>query len=473
MRSNSEPTAATSADSVCWSKREPRPRERPQKMFRCNHPKVGCFFQNERHLRNGLKDGRSVSFSHLGNRPPTQLRKSRQRSTATPKCAVSSTEPSPASLRFVVRMKVALVVHDFDSTYGQGRYCVEIVRLLREQVQFTVYASFWNDAAIPDDVVIRRVPAWRARALTTIFSFIPLAELAVRRGRHDLIHSQGLTCWSADVITGHVCNAARLKQTPLTQIKSRRSMKLVIPLERAFYRQRRARRLIAISRVMAREITEEYGWNRPVDLIYHGTNLTQFRPARDSEEKRALRQQYRLPADGWVWVFAGEAVKGLSEVLKQLPHFPEAHLLVLTRSSLAAFQDEANRLGISGRVTFHGFELQPELAFRASDTFVYPSRYDTFGMVGAEAMASGLSVVLGRDIGVAELIDAGRNGMVCSPQNPSDLRAQLSRLAESPGFGIALGRAARKTIERYDWDACARATLKSYETAIRDRESQS
>lgn len=368
-------------------------------------------------------------------------------------------------------MKVALVVHDFDSTFGQGRYCIEIVRRLHEQVRFTVYANSWKDSTVPDGVVMRRVPAWRARMLTTVFSFIPSAELAVRRGHHDLIHSQGLTCWSADIITGHICNAARLKQTPFNETKSRRFMKLVIPAERAFYRQRRARRLIAISRVIAREIAGEYGWNRPVDLIYHGTNLTQFGPVRDLEEKRALRQQYRLPANDWVWVFAGEAVKGLSEVLGQLPYFPQAHLLVLTRSPLGVFQDQASRLGILGRVTFHGFEPRPERALRAGDTFVYPSTYDTFGMVGAEAMASGLSVVLGREIGVAELIEPGRNGLVCNPRDPADLREQLSHLAERPGFGIDLGRAARQTIERYDWDACARATLKSYEAAIGKGES--
>src|SRR5262245_25643857 len=69
-------------------------------------------------------------------------------------------------------MKVAIVVHDFDSRFGQGRYCVELARRLREEVKLTVYANTCQLDELPPGVTYRHIPAFRQRALTTIGSFL-------------------------------------------------------------------------------------------------------------------------------------------------------------------------------------------------------------------------------------------------------------------------------------------------------------
>lgn len=243
------------------------------------------------------------------------------------------------------------------------------------------------------------------------------------------------------------------------------------PARAPFFQQTRARHLIAISRIFADEIRTHYGWSRPTSIIYHGTDTVTFRPAANAAERAANRAHFRLTPGTWTWLFIGEAVKGLRETLEQLPHFPNAELLVITRSQLDFYRDLATRLGVTARVKFHGYEPQPARGYRAADVLVYPSDYDPFGLVVAEAMAAELPVIIGQNIGAAEWIAPGRNGLLCDPAQPATLRAALQTLAENPSLARQLGPAARATVERNSWDTCATATFAVYEQLHRDRKS--
>lgn len=358
-------------------------------------------------------------------------------------------------------MKVGIVTPDFDLISGQGRYAVELARRLRERCDLHIFANTL-DAPGATGITLHRVPANRQRFLFAIPTFLVAAELQIRRARLDLIHAQGLSCWSADVVTVHMCNAARARALPTDAFKSRLFASLMTPLERAFYRQRRLRHAITMSRRLVGEIQREYGWNKPFTVIPHGTNTGEFRPPQNPAEREAMRQYFRLPSGCWQWLFVGEAVKGLRQTIEALPRFPQAHLLVVSRSHMGPHETLANKLGIRNRITFHGFAPQPNLAFRAVDVFVYPSEYEPFGMVVTEAMASGLPVVLGKNTGAAELVTHGVDGLLIDPLNPDDLRTQLTRLESSPEESRRLGVAGRETILRHSWDVCADQTWQVY-----------
>lgn len=364
--------------------------------------------------------------------------------------------------------RVALVVHDFDPNLGQGRYCHELVRRLSPDFSFDVHAHTWIDAQVAG-VRYHRVPTHRFNVITTISTFLPAAEYSLRRHPPDLIHAQGLSSWQADVITGHMCNGARLRHLGAAGWRSRWFARLVTPVERAFYRQRRARHLIAIARSLGREIQQEYGWSKALHVIYHGTDSERFRPPHDADERRAVQQRFKVSPDRWNWLFMGEAVKGLAATIGQLPAFPGAHLLVVSRSSMDPYRAQAAAAGVLDRVTFHGFDPHPEEAFRAADVFVYPNAYDPFGLVVTEAMASGLPVLVGDSIGAAELVIHGRNGFLCQAADPASITECLQQLDRLPDRGRQLGLEARATAVHYSWDRCAQQTAQVYEEAIRDR----
>ncbi len=67
-------------------------------------------------------------------------------------------------------------------------------------------------------------------------------------------------------------------------------------------------------------------------------------------------------------------------------------------------------------------------ALRSSDIFIYPSRYDGFGVPAMEAMASGAALVTTAVGGVKEYAVHGENALVCEPGNAAALREQVLRL---------------------------------------------
>ncbi|MCC7373823.1 MAG: glycosyltransferase family 4 protein [Verrucomicrobiales bacterium] len=362
-------------------------------------------------------------------------------------------------------MKIALVVHDFDPGLGQGRYAIELARRLGRRHQVEILA---NRFGVAPETSWKFVPirAWRGNSLGTVFSFLLAAEREVRRRQVDLIHAQGLTCWSADVITAHVCNAARVLAQPPTTARGRLFPSLVIPMEARFYRQVRATHLIAISWAVAREVESHYGWRKEVSVIHHGVDTSEFRPPLDATERAAVRARYGLGPEDRVWLFVGEARKGLSNVIRQLPGFPGVRLLAISRSAAGEYRALAANLGVGDRLVFHGPETEIALAYRAADAFVYPSTYDTFGMVVAEAMASEAPVVVGKAVGAAEWLTDGVDGLLVDPAAPSSLELALRRIESDPEGARSLGARARRRALEYSWDHQAALTERVYEAAL-------
>jgi UDP-glucose:(heptosyl)LPS alpha-1,3-glucosyltransferase len=362
------------------------------------------------------------------------------------------------------RRQIALVVHDFSPGFGQGRYCVELARRLAPQHDIHIYANHFGVPCEPY-WTYQRIPAWRRSALLTILTFLAQASRRIQPERFDLIHAQGLTCWHADVITAHVCNAARVEKDALRSPRERLFDTLVGQLETEFYRRNLNARWIAVSRQTAGELEADHTPAHPVEVIYHGVDTDQFRPPIESNHKQILRENLGLPTDRWLWLFVGEASKGLLPALQALKQFPKATLLVISRSSANDWLAKADHLGVLSQVLWPGPQDFMAQFYQAADVFVYPSRYDAFGMVVAEAMSAGLPVIVNQGIGAAEWVQHGENGLRGDFSQPATLLAAIKQLAGLPDRGAQLGTNARLTARGHTWQRCAEATLGVYEKA--------
>jgi UDP-glucose:(heptosyl)LPS alpha-1,3-glucosyltransferase len=362
------------------------------------------------------------------------------------------------------RRQIALVVHDFSPGYGHGRYCVELARRFAPHHDIHVFANHFGVPCEPY-WTYHKVPAWRHSALLTIVTFLANAKRRLAKRRFDVIHAQGLTCWSADVITAHVCNAARVELDSLRSPRERLFDTLVGQLEAEFYRHNRAARWVAVSGQTAHELRADHDPVHNVPVIYHGVDTEQFRPAEGTGQKRILRESLGLHTDRWLWLFVGEASKGLLPALQALKHFPQAELLVISRSPAAKWLGKAADMGVLSQMLWPGPQTALGPFYQAADVFVYPSQYDAFGMVVAEAMSAGLPVIVNQGIGAAEWICPGENGLLGNISDPAALKASLQMLASLRDRGAQLGANARLTARHFSWDRCAEATLQVYEQA--------
>ena len=126
--------------------------------------------------------------------------------------------------------------------------------------------------------------------------------------------------------------------------------------------------------------------------------------------------------------------------------------------SLEELRARANALGIADRVGFTGFVLTPEAIFRGLDIAVHASTSpEPFGLVIAEAMASGCPVIVANAGGAAELVTPDLDALVHTPGDAADLAAKIAALASDASLRGRIGKAARVTAER-DFDRARLAT---------------
>jgi glycosyltransferase involved in cell wall biosynthesis len=117
------------------------------------------------------------------------------------------------------------------------------------------------------------------------------------------------------------------------------------------------------------------------------------------------------------------------------------------------YERTAARLGLAGLVRFHGARSKAEVArfMRESSFLVMPSVTETFGVVAAEAFASGIPVVGMRVGAIPELVDERTGFLVDPPDAPSLAKAIDTMLDRHAEFDP--GRLARLASERFGRDA--------------------
>jgi glycosyltransferase involved in cell wall biosynthesis len=117
--------------------------------------------------------------------------------------------------------------------------------------------------------------------------------------------------------------------------------------------------------------------------------------------------------------------------------------------TLAELRSVAARLGLTDRIGFTGFVEDSAAALRALDVVVHASTEpEPFGLVIAEAMACGRSIVTSLTGGVAEFVEPDVNALSHAPADAHALARAIVRLLESPGLRARLARAGRATAER-------------------------
>lgn len=115
------------------------------------------------------------------------------------------------------------------------------------------------------------------------------------------------------------------------------------------------------------------------------------------------------------------------------------------RPLLAKYEDKFEAPGRVARTQLTQY-------YQQADLFVIPSLADAYPLVGLEAMASGLPIVVSEHTGTAGIIENGRNGYVIPIRNPGAIADKIRYLYEHPEAGAVLGAAAAETVRKLDWD---------------------
>jgi glycosyltransferase involved in cell wall biosynthesis len=123
----------------------------------------------------------------------------------------------------------------------------------------------------------------------------------------------------------------------------------------------------------------------------------------------------------------------------------------LTGEPTEALRAECRRLGVAAAVEFVGNLSDAALPnfYRSLDIFVIPSRQEGFGIVGIEAMASGVPVISTRCGGPEDFVVDGRTGYL-TDHDAVEIADRIVELTNDRLLREHLSRAARQTaVEEY------------------------
>lgn len=122
----------------------------------------------------------------------------------------------------------------------------------------------------------------------------------------------------------------------------------------------------------------------------------------------------------------------------------------------------AHELGIERFVRFIGFveEADKPALYRGATVFIFPSRYEGFGLPVLEALACGTPVVGSNAASLPEIV--GDAGMLFPPDDAEGMATALIRLVTGDIFRAELGRHAPIQAARFSWERTAQETLAAY-----------
>jgi D-inositol-3-phosphate glycosyltransferase len=232
-------------------------------------------------------------------------------------------------------------------------------------------------------------------------------------------------------------------------------------------------RILAPTRREKERLLNDYAaLSDKIGIVPCGVNFDRFSPL----DKVAARKKLKLDPDDPVILFVGrfDPLKGLDRLLKAMTYLKHHHRLRLiivggdgnNAPESKRFRESALKLGIENQVVFAGRIDQGYLPtyYGAADAVVIPSYYESFGLVGLEALACGRPVI-STAVGVMEsLIAQNKVGILVRDPSPQyfakAIESIFNGLLSCPADRI------RKTVLGYNWSIVAAAVLKEYERVI-------
>ena len=133
---------------------------------------------------------------------------------------------------------------------------------------------------------------------------------------------------------------------------------------------------------------------------------------------------------------------------------PDWSLDIYGMGNRAPYETQRTQLGIEPqRCCLHGFLKDVNHEYLSSSIFVLPSRFEGFGMVLIEAMASGLPVIaFDCENGPRSIISDGDNGFLIPPFNVDMLSEKMMSLMDDVELRKRLGLNAYNESKKYDME---------------------
>ena len=216
---------------------------------------------------------------------------------------------------------------------------------------------------------------------------------------------------------------------------------------------------------------------KDVTAVYLATT-PEYTPTENSLVDMAVLRKYDLP-DFYVLYLGGyEIHKNVMNLLHAYTYVAKAlgtdYSLVLAGRKptqvTETFPDYAGyieRVGLAKHVRWIGFvdEADKPVLYRNAETFVFPSRYEGFGLPPLEAMACGTAVVASDSGSLIEVI--GDAGFAIDPDAPREMAGAIIATIMQDNLAAELRQKGLAQAAKFSWEKTATETALVYDEVIR------
>lgn len=363
---------------------------------------------------------------------------------------------------------------------GLGTYTREIVERLIKQADVTVFTTTpetvppeWNVRVVSPPSPMRKL-AGPARLIARMSWLNLVVPLQLKLKRFDAFfvpsHEGMVECPIPQVIIVHDLTMLVEDSAYFNPLLTR-YMRHVLPVV-----VKRCSRVVAVSENTRRDVVKHCGVDaKAVDVVTEGYDVDLFKPADDARRKQVL-ERYGLNKAFMLYSGTFAPHKNtpfLADILKELvTRGVDVELAVTGRTDAGDFDATRRRLeelGVWDRVRCLGYVDRDELAplMGGATAFVFPSKYEGFGLAPLEALASGATVLCSNRASLPEVL--GSAGRLLSIDGADAVTAWADTMEAV--IGRDLGEVQRDqeiAVERartFSWDDAAAQILAIVENA--------
>lgn len=226
-----------------------------------------------------------------------------------------------------------------------------------------------------------------------------------------------------------------------------------------------ADRLIAVSEATRRDILRLYPRvsSERIRVIHHGVDS--FLGTISEKESETILGRFGVTRGSYVlFVGALQPRKNIPVLIRAFEsiasYFPLAKLVLAGEVAWKAdeiFQSIEksvfrDRIRVTGRLSF----VEREVLYRGANIFVFPSRYEGFGLPILEAFSAGVPVVSANNSSLPEV--GGNAALFFDAENVDQLSGILLRLWDNDAEKKSLVERGKEQVKKFSWEICAKET---------------